>query len=108
MIKYALWAILMHDGVNLPGKHLYAYVRNDEGKWWKVVEHEIFEVSWSILMACEKVSRADKIQAEWEVIKKDQTGMYMGGGPYALYVNFHHRILRGRPLIKQNIWSRRA
>jgi hypothetical protein len=34
----------MHDGITMPGKHLYAYIRNDDGKWWKIFEHEASEV----------------------------------------------------------------
>jgi hypothetical protein len=38
----------MHDGATIPGKHLYAYVRADNGAWWKIEEHEATEV-WIVL-----------------------------------------------------------
>lgn len=33
--RYLLRAILWHDGFMTPGKHLYAYVRGEDG-WWRV------------------------------------------------------------------------
>ncbi|KAK7039937.1 glycoside hydrolase family 79 protein [Favolaschia claudopus] len=63
---YDLRAVLMHTG--LPGrKHIYAYVRDqeDEGKWWKVVDYKVTEVSEQTILT-------------------DSTGLHLGAGPYML------------------------
>ncbi|KAK0223731.1 hypothetical protein IW262DRAFT_1546771 [Armillaria fumosa] len=61
---YDLRAVLMHDG--LPGrKHVYLYVQDAGGIWWKTVDTVVTEVS------------------EEEVLR-DSTGMLLGAGPYML------------------------
>ncbi|TYJ52661.1 hypothetical protein B9479_006710 [Cryptococcus floricola] len=62
---YDLKAILFHDGALVGKDHLYVYVKGDDGRWWKIKEHECTEVSW-------------------EAIRDDRTGIWMEGGPYAL------------------------
>ncbi|ODO12141.1 hypothetical protein I350_00927 [Cryptococcus amylolentus CBS 6273] len=62
---YDLKAILFHDGALVGNDHLYVYVKGDDGRWWKIKEHECTEVSW-------------------EAIRDDRTGIWMEGGPYAL------------------------
>lgn len=47
--QYTLRAVLMHDGALIAGKHLYAYVVDDVGAWWKVEEHECSRVSHIML-----------------------------------------------------------
>lgn len=61
---YDLRAVLMHDG--LPGrKHVYLYVQDAGGIWWKTVDTVVTEVP------------------EEEVLR-DSTGMLLGAGPYML------------------------
>lgn len=42
--QYLLRAVLFHDGITVPGQHLYAYIRHEDGKWWKVQEHRATQV----------------------------------------------------------------
>ncbi|ODO07653.1 hypothetical protein L198_01234 [Cryptococcus wingfieldii CBS 7118] len=62
---YDLKAVLFHDGALVGNDHLYVYVKGDDGRWWKIKEHECTQVSW-------------------EAIRDDRTGIWMEGGPYAL------------------------
>ncbi|WVQ96945.1 hypothetical protein IAU59_004054 [Kwoniella sp. CBS 9459] len=62
---YTLRAILFHDGALVGGNHLYAYIKDEQGEWWKVQEHE-----------------AERV--EWSTIAGDKTGLWMDGGPYML------------------------
>ncbi len=43
--QFSLRAVLMHDGALVAGRHLYMYVRSDEGRWWRIQDHEVEEVS---------------------------------------------------------------
>ncbi|KAG7451612.1 uncharacterized protein BT62DRAFT_1040190 [Guyanagaster necrorhizus] len=61
---YDLRAVLMHDG--LPGrKHVYLYVQDAGGIWWKTVDTVVTEVPE-------------------EDVFRDTTGMLLGAGPYML------------------------
>ncbi|KAK8865579.1 hypothetical protein IAR55_000723 [Kwoniella newhampshirensis] len=62
---YTLRAVLFHDGALVGANHLYMYVKGDDGRWWKMQEHEVTQV-------------------EWETIASDKTGLWMDGGPYVL------------------------
>ncbi|WWC60665.1 uncharacterized protein I303_103240 [Kwoniella dejecticola CBS 10117] len=62
---YVLRGILFHDGALVGGNHLYSYVCGEDGRWWKIQEHEIESV-------------------EWETIGSDKTGLWMDGGAYML------------------------
>ncbi|KAK6907823.1 hypothetical protein I203_101824 [Kwoniella mangroviensis CBS 8507] len=62
---YILRGILFQDGALVGGNHLYAYIRGDDGRWWKVQEHQIEPVAW-------------------KSIAEDKTGLWMDGGAYML------------------------
>ncbi|WWC88215.1 uncharacterized protein L201_003120 [Kwoniella dendrophila CBS 6074] len=62
---YILRGILFHDGALVGGNHLYSYIRGEDGRWWKIQEHEIEPI-------------------EWEAIVSDKTGLWMDGGAYML------------------------
>ncbi|WWD18247.1 hypothetical protein CI109_102697 [Kwoniella shandongensis] len=62
---YSLRAILFHDGALVGPNHLYMYVKGEDGRWWKIQEHEVTLI-------------------EWEAITADKTGLWMEGGPYIL------------------------
>ena len=40
-LQYVLRAVLMHDGALVAGSHLYVYIRQADGKWWRVQDHEV-------------------------------------------------------------------
>ncbi|KAK2460841.1 hypothetical protein APHAL10511_007311 [Amanita phalloides] len=62
--RYDLRAVLIHTG--LPGrKHIYSYVQDVEGIWWKTVDFTVTEVSE-------------------EMVLTDSSGLHMGAGPYLL------------------------
>ncbi|WVR05535.1 hypothetical protein IAU60_002553 [Kwoniella sp. DSM 27419] len=63
--KFVLRGVLFTDGALVGGNHLFAYVRNDSGQWWRVQEHEAKQVEWNSIVA-------------------DKTGLWMDGGPYML------------------------
>lgn len=46
--QYTLRAALMHDGALVQGRHLYAYIKGDDGRWWKIQDHEVDPVSLQI------------------------------------------------------------
>ncbi|WVF71016.1 hypothetical protein IAT40_005812 [Kwoniella sp. CBS 6097] len=62
---YTLRSILFHDGALVGGNHLFAYIKDEQGGWLKVQEHE-----------------AERV--EWDTIARDKTGLWMDGGPYML------------------------
>ncbi|WRT66035.1 uncharacterized protein IL334_002986 [Kwoniella shivajii] len=62
---YILRGILFQDGALVGGKHLYAYIKGEDGRWWKVQEYQIEPI-------------------EWESIVTDKTGLWMDGGAYML------------------------
>ncbi|CAD6585338.1 MAG: hypothetical protein TREMPRED_004111 [Tremellales sp. Tagirdzhanova-0007] len=62
---YLLRAVLFHTGALVAGKQLYAYIRSENGTWWRIQEHEITMV-------------------EWEAVRDDKTGLFMDAGPYLL------------------------
>lgn len=77
--------MLFYDGVVVGRQqgHLYAYIRAEDGRWWKVQDHEATAVSRveSVfgLGGCGLTS-----QVEWKDVAGDSTGLYMDGGPYLL------------------------
>ncbi|TFK75592.1 hypothetical protein BDN72DRAFT_757458 [Pluteus cervinus] len=67
--RYDLRAVLFHTGV--PGrKHIYSYVRDEHGNWWKTVDCTVTEV------------------AE-EVVLNDTTGLHLGAGPFMIFYSRH-------------------
>ena len=38
----------MHDGALVAGNHLFVYVRQADGKWWKAKDHEVTSVRFGI------------------------------------------------------------
>nr|XP_019050735.1 hypothetical protein I302_01176 [Kwoniella bestiolae CBS 10118]OCF29665.1 hypothetical protein I302_01176 [Kwoniella bestiolae CBS 10118] len=62
---YILRGILFQDGALVGGNHLYAYIKGEDGRWWKVQEYQVEEV-------------------EWKTITEDKTGLWMDGGAYML------------------------
>ncbi|KAH9474579.1 putative ubiquitin carboxyl-terminal hydrolase K02C4.3 [Psilocybe cubensis] len=84
--QYDLRAVLVHSG--LPGrKHIYSYVQDIEGVWWKTVDHEVTEVPE-------------------ETVLTDPTGLHLGAGPYMLFYSRHltHDQLH-EPLVWPNVFS---
>ncbi|PFH51189.1 hypothetical protein AMATHDRAFT_59718 [Amanita thiersii Skay4041] len=63
--RYDLRAVLVHSG--LPGrKHIYSYVQDVEGTWWKTVDFTVTEVPE-------------------EIVLSDPTGLHLNAGPYLLF-----------------------
>jgi hypothetical protein len=48
-VQYRLHAALWHDGFPSGLNHLYAYVRSDDGAWWKIADHEATKVGGTLL-----------------------------------------------------------
>ena len=71
----------MHDGALVAGSHLYVYVRQDDGVWWKIKEHEASKVTCACL---ERRLMLMIKQVDWDEIVNDRTGLFMDGGPYLL------------------------
>ncbi|EIW73085.1 hypothetical protein TREMEDRAFT_59247 [Tremella mesenterica DSM 1558] len=61
---FLLRAVLFYDGALVGQRHLYSYVKEGDD-WWKVQEAEATKV-------------------DWNMIKNDQTGLYLDAGPYML------------------------
>ncbi|WVQ85746.1 hypothetical protein IAT38_007913 [Cryptococcus sp. DSM 104549] len=62
---YGLRSILWFDGLIFGQNHIYSYCKGDDGRWWKIQEHETTQV-------------------DWQTIATDKTGLYMEGGPCML------------------------
>jgi hypothetical protein len=58
------------------------YVKQEDGRWWKIQEHQATEVSG----LSGRLKRAD-IKVDFSAIKNDRTGLFMEGGPYILWVS---------------------
>ena len=41
---YDLQAVIMHDGL-MGRNHIYTYTKDVNGRWWKVVDYQVTEVS---------------------------------------------------------------
>ncbi|KAG6811358.1 hypothetical protein H0H92_007823 [Tricholoma furcatifolium] len=66
---YDLRAVLMHTG--FPGrKHIYSYIQDSHGVWWKTLDHAVTEVPE-------------------ETVLSDPTGLHLGAGPYLLIYSRH-------------------
>ncbi|KAK1927718.1 hypothetical protein DB88DRAFT_479018 [Papiliotrema laurentii] len=62
---YLLRAVMFHDGALVAGQHLYMYLRQDDGTWWRIQDHQASKVDFA-------------------TIASDRTGLFMDGGPYTL------------------------
>jgi len=62
---YDLQAVLMHDGL-LGRSHVYTYTKDTAGRWWKIVDHHVSEVTE-------------------DVVLNDQSGLHLAAGALLLF-----------------------
>lgn len=61
---YDLHCVVIHDGL-FGRTHLYSYTKDAKGRWWKIVDYQVTEVTE-------------------EMVLNDQTGLHLAAGPILL------------------------
>ncbi|KIJ37108.1 hypothetical protein M422DRAFT_33959 [Sphaerobolus stellatus SS14] len=83
---YDLQAVIMHDGL-IGRSHIYTYTKDVAGRWWKIVDHQVTEVTEDIVL-------------------NDQTGLHLAAGPLLLCYVRADSIAASLPEAQNPRWPR--